>query len=100
MFAKIRDKMREKICNLEYVMTIHAEEEMENDSLSIFDIENAILTGEIIERQRDENSDEWKYLVAGKTLDESDIIVVGKISLTDKLVIITVYRENFEDYEN
>lgn len=100
MFAKIRDKMREKIRNLEYVMTIHAEEEMENDSLSIFDIENAILTGEIIERQRDENSDEWKYLAGGKTLNEEDIIVVAKLSVTDKLVIITVYRQEFEEYEN
>ena len=100
MFAKIRDKMCEKIRILEYVMTIHAEEEMENDSLSIFDIENAILTGEIIERQKDENSEEWKYLVGGKTLDEADIIVVAKLSVTDKLVIITVYREEFEEYEN
>ncbi len=29
--------MREKIRSLEYVMTIHAEEEMENDGLSIFE---------------------------------------------------------------
>lgn len=30
-------------------MTIHGEEEMENDTLSILDVENAILTGEITE---------------------------------------------------
>jgi Domain of unknown function (DUF4258) len=52
MFEKIRNKIREKIRSLEYVMTIHAEDEMENDGLSIFDIENGILTGEIIERQK------------------------------------------------
>ncbi len=75
-------------------------EELENDDLSIFDIENALLIGKIFERQKDENSDEWKYLVGGKTLDESDIIVVVKLSLTDKLVIITVYRQEFEEYEN
>jgi ribosomal protein L27 len=34
-------------------MTTHAEDELENDGLSIFDVENAILSGEIIERQRD-----------------------------------------------
>jgi hypothetical protein len=50
MFEKIRDKMREKIRSLEYVVTTHAEEEMENDSLTIFDIESGILTGEIVER--------------------------------------------------
>jgi Domain of unknown function (DUF4258) len=97
MFEGIRNKMREKVRNLEYVMTIHAEEEMENDVLSIFDVENAILTGEILERQKDAVTSEWKYLVGGKTLDDDDdIIVVAKNSLTDKLVIITVYREKFE----
>ncbi|HEX8735456.1 MAG TPA: DUF4258 domain-containing protein [Pyrinomonadaceae bacterium] len=99
MFEKVRNKMREKVSGLKYVMTIHAEEEMENDNLSIFDIENAILTGEIIERQKDRDTDEWKYLVAGKTLDDAGLVVVAKLSLTDKLVILTVYREDYE-YEN
>lgn len=76
-----------------YVMTIHAEEELENDSLTIFDAENAILSGEIVERQRDLDTGEWKYLFKGRSLDDSEIIVVGKISLTGKLVIITVYTE-------
>lgn len=96
MFAKIRDRMREKVRSLEYVMTLHAEEEMGNDNLSLFDVENGILTGEIVERQKDAETDEWKYLIAGKTLDETDIIVVAKLSLTDTLVIITVYLENYE----
>ena len=52
--------MREKVRNFEYVLTIHAEEEMENDNLSILDVENGILTGEIVERQKDSETDEWK----------------------------------------
>ncbi len=96
MFAKVRDKMREKVRNLEYVMTIHAEEEMENDNFSILDVENGILTGEIVERQKDAETDEWKYLFAGKTFDDDDIVIVVKLSETDKLVIITVYLENYE----
>jgi hypothetical protein len=99
MFEKIRDKMREKIRSLEYVMTLHAEEEMENDALSVFDVENAVLTGEIVERQRDGETDEWKYLLAGKTLDDAGVVTVAKLGLTDKLVIITVYFEDYE-YEN
>lgn len=99
MFEKIRDKMRKKIRSLEYVMTIHAEEEMENDGLSIFDVENAVLTGEIVERQNDRETGEWKYLVAGKTLDDAGVVVVAKLSLSDKLVIITIYAEDYE-YEN
>jgi len=50
MFENIRDKMRELVRSLDYVMTIHGEEEMENDNLSILDVENALLNGEIVER--------------------------------------------------
>lgn len=99
MFEPIRDRMREKIRSLEYVMTIHAEEEMENDKLSIFDVENGVLTGEIVERQHDRETGEWKYLLAGRSLNNVGIIVVAKLSLTHKLVIITVYFEDYE-YEN
>ena len=38
MFEKIRDKTCELIRSLDYVMTIHGEEEMENDKLSILDL--------------------------------------------------------------
>ncbi len=44
-------------------MTLHAEEEMDNDGLSIFDVERAILTGRIMERQKDVMTTEWKYLI-------------------------------------
>ena len=99
MFENIRDKMRELIRSLEYVMTIHGEEEIENDKLSILDIENTVLTGEIVERQRDDATAESKYLIVGKTLDDTDVTVVAKLGLTGKLVIITVYRED-DEYEN
>ena len=76
-------------------MTLHAEEEMNDDGLTIFDVERAILTGEIIERQEDQHTGEWKYLVAGETVEgRLMIVVVAKISVTNKLVIITVYLEN------
>jgi hypothetical protein len=32
--------MREKIRRRQYVMTLHAEEEMDDDSLTIFDVES------------------------------------------------------------
>lgn len=91
--------MREKIRTLEYVITIHAEEEMANDNLSVFDVENGVLTGEIVERQKDMETGEWKYLISGKTLDGKNIIVVAKLSLSDKVFIVTVFLEDYE-YEN
>ena len=72
---------------------------MANDNLSVFDVENGILTGEIVERQKDIETGEWKYLVGGKTVDGKDTIVVAKLSITDKMFIITVFLEDYE-YEN
>ena len=91
MFDHILQRMREKVCALDYVMTIHAEEEMEDDDLSILDVEHAILIGEIIERQQDQDTGEWKCLVAGTTLADEPTIVVAKLTFTGNLVIITVY---------
>ncbi|MCA9950755.1 MAG: DUF4258 domain-containing protein [Anaerolineales bacterium] len=93
MYKHVLDKMREGIRNRQYVMTLHAEDEMADDGLSIFDVERAILTGKIIERQKDHQSQEWKYLVMGQTIDSQLITVVAKLSVTKKLVIITVYLE-------
>ncbi len=68
MYQRVLQKMREKIRTRQYIMTIHAEEEMNNDGLTIFDIERDVLTGEIVERQQDRLTEEWKYLVAGSAI--------------------------------
>ena len=93
MYDRILKQMREKIRSRQYVMTIHAEEEMVDDNLSIFDVERVFLTGSIVERQKDQNTAEWKYLVEGETIAGELAVVVAKISLPGKLVIITVYVE-------
>lgn len=92
MYETILKLMREKVRLSQYVMTLHGEEEMDEDDLTIFDIESAILTGRIFERQRDQKTAEWKYLVRGQSNSNEDIIVVAKLGPTNKLVIITVYR--------
>ena len=93
MFDHILKQMREKVRTRQYVMTLHAEEEMNDDGLTIFDVERGILTGEIVERQKDRQAGEWKYVVEGQTLAECGITVVAKFSPTGKLVFITVYLE-------
>ena len=94
MSQSILDKMREKVRLREYIMTAHADEEMDNDDLTIFDVESVILTGKIIERQRDQPTRESKYLVQGQTVDGSTlVVVVTKFGLTGKLMILTVYVE-------
>jgi hypothetical protein len=91
LFDKVLQQMWEKVRQRQYVMTLHAEEEMADDELSIYDIESVILTGEILERQKDKNTDESKYRINGLGLENTEIEVIAKLSLTGKLVIITVY---------
>ncbi len=91
MFAKILEKIKEKIKNQQYVMTLHAEEEMEADQLFIVDLEQAIFTGQILERQRDPITAESKYRLCGDATDEIKVEVIVKLSPIGKVVIITVY---------
>ncbi len=58
--------MREKVRAREYVMTLHAEEEKDADNLSILDVEHCILTGEIVERQKDKRTGEWNIESPGR----------------------------------
>ncbi|MFZ5993493.1 MAG: DUF4258 domain-containing protein [Thermodesulfobacteriota bacterium] len=91
MFNRILKEMQEKIRRRVYVMTLHAEEEMDDDCLTIYDVESGILTGKVLERQKDRESAEWKYRINGKTISGGKIEVIAKLSPTGKLVIITVY---------
>jgi hypothetical protein len=84
--------MRERVHARQYVMTLHAEEEMDDDELSIFDIERSIMMGEIAARHRDHVTIGYRYLVEGQTIAGDPIVVVGKLSSTRTLVIVTVYR--------
>ena len=91
MFKRILSQMKDKIRRQLYIMTLHAEEEMDEDGLTIYDVESSILTGEILERQKDRVTSEWKYRIRGRTVSGSKIEVIAKLGPTSKLVIITVY---------
>ena len=91
MFDQILQEIQEKIQSQEYVLTLHAEDEMAQDGLTSFDIEQVLLTGEIVKRQRDSQRGEWKYIVEGRTLGSEIAVVVTKLASSRKLVIITVY---------
>ena len=91
MYPRILRGIQEKVRQRQYVMTLHAEEEMNDDGLTIYDVECGILTGEILERQKDRATVEWKYRLRGETIKGDWVEVIAKISLTATLVIITVY---------
>ena len=91
MFDRVLRRVQALVRANEYVVTLHGHEEMEADGLTVYDIEQVILTGQIVERQRDQRRREWKYLVEGETLDGDAARVVSKIGPTGKLVVVTVY---------
>ena len=73
-------------------MTVHAVEEMAEDDLDIFDIEHAILNGQVARRNKKDPRG-IKYTVEGLALDGERLVgVVGRIQGTDRFLIITVYE--------
>ena len=65
---------------------------MNDDDYTVYDVECGILTGRILERQKDEETGEWKYRVNGRTISDNEIELAAKFGPTGKLVIITVYE--------
>ncbi|HLE35512.1 MAG TPA: DUF4258 domain-containing protein [Candidatus Acidoferrales bacterium] len=85
-------RLRDLIRSLNYAVSIHAAEELEDDNLTILDFENIILTGAIVERQHDRQTREVKYIVRGNALSSVLAEAVVKIAPDGNLFVITVYR--------
>lgn len=82
---------RHLIRTLNYFVSTHAAEELEDDKLSILDLENIILAGQITARQRDAQTREVKYIVTGITLAGESAEAVVKVGFSGKLIVITSY---------
>lgn len=78
------------------MLTVHAEEELADDDLTVYDLECILLTGEIVERQRDEKSGEFKYRVEGESVDGGVAETIVKKGALGKVIVITVYRKEGE----
>jgi hypothetical protein len=90
VFSRVLKRLRADVRKRRYVVTLHADEEMFNDGLTGNDVENAILTGWIEERQRTGIPRQWKYRVCGFSLSGDRMEVIVKISSAGVL-IVTVY---------
>lgn len=84
-YALIRRMVRAK----DYVLTYHAFDEMIEDDLHEYDIENIVMNGFITRREIDQQTQEPKFVLCGPTTQGLDAEVVAKIKST--VVIITVY---------
>jgi uncharacterized protein DUF4258 len=73
-------------------MTVHAMEEMAEDDLDIVDIEQALLTGQVVRNEKDDLRG-TKYVVEGFAADtQTPIGVVGRFQGGERYVIVTVYE--------
>lgn len=86
-------RLRDLVRQHRYLVSSHAADELEDDELDILDLESIVLTGEIIERQKDHKTDEAKYVIRGATLANVAGCVVAKFDSVGRAVIITVYLE-------
>jgi hypothetical protein len=99
VLRRIEQQIRDRVRRRRYIVTLHAEEEMDDDGLSMVDVEHALLTGSIEERQKDSTTGEWKYRLVGTALDGRRIRLITKLSVTGALVIITVYEVRGGTYD-
>ena len=85
--SRIRDCIR----SLKYAVSLHAAEELDDDKLTILDLETIILTGKITERQRDRKTRGVKFVVRGRTIEGETAEAIVKFNPIDALFVITVY---------
>nr|WP_275974130.1 DUF4258 domain-containing protein [Argonema galeatum] len=73
-------------------MSAHAMEEMAEDLLTILDVEEAVLSGQVIRVEKDDPRGK-KYVVVGTALDrQTSVGVVGRFASSGRYLIITVYE--------
>ncbi len=75
-----------------YEMSAHATEEMAEDNLDIFDVEQAVLNGAITKIEQDDPRG-TKYVIEGTAVDQlTPVGVVGRFLGDERYLIITVYE--------
>jgi len=77
-------------------MTVHAMEEMAEDGFDILDVEHAVLSGQIVEREKDDLRG-TKYVIEGVAADgDTQVGLVGRFHSNERFLIITVYEVSKE----
>lgn len=92
MFERELRRFRSLVRERKYIITLHALEEIGEDDVLNEDIENAILNGQIVERQIDGATKERKYALTGTDVAGKPVGVVLKMGSIGKVIVLTVYR--------
>ena len=72
-----------------FYLTEHADDEAQADNFDIYDVENGILTGKV----RKTWPKEGKFEIIGQSLDGRQIGIVCRLTLGNKVRVITVYQD-------
>lgn len=92
MYPRILQQIQALVRRGEYALSIHAENEMADDSFTDQDLEAAILNGEIVRRARDAIG-RPKYVIEGTALDGRGLTAAVQPFQTRQLIlIITAYE--------
>lgn len=92
MSRRLFEKIRVAILGGDYDLTRHAIDEMAEDGLGIFDVECAILDGEITKIETNDPRGP-RYTIIGLAEDKrTEMGVVGRFTETGIYLIITVYE--------
>ena len=92
MPQRILSRIRERVREASYDMTVHAVEEMAEDDLDILDVETAMLNGQIVKTEKREARG-TKYTLHGIGADGTTRVeTVGRFTGTGRYLIITVYE--------
>lgn len=86
------ERIRQCIRRRQYDMTAHAMEEMAEDLLDVLDVENAVLTGQIVRTEKDDPRG-TKYVLTGLASDNrTQVGIVGRFAGGGRFLIVTVYE--------
>lgn len=91
MPRRILERIREIVRAGNYGLTIHALEELENDDLTGEDLEAILLSGQIVQRQRDEQTGDLKYVIRGPCLTGEAALAVVKLGESRRILVLTVF---------
>jgi len=92
MYPRILQQLQSLIRQGEYILSVHVENELEDDGFTDQDLEAAILNGKIVRRERDEIG-RPKYVIEGSALDGRGLTAVVQPFQTRQLVVmVTVYE--------
>ena len=87
MYPRILQQIRALVRRGEYMLSIHAENEMADDGFTDQDLEVAILNGSIVRRERDRIG-RPRYVIEGTAQDRRGLTAVAQQFQTRQLVLI------------